>query len=183
MSKEQIRKMISEKKQNMTEEEVRRLSEELTRIFCSLEEFQRADCLFAYCSFNQEVRTGAIIRTALETGKRVAVPKVLGDRLEFRYIRSEQDLEISSLGIPEPKDGLETADGREEEILMLMPGLAFDRTGARVGYGKGLYDRYLAEHAGEKIIMIALCYDFQLLEHIETEPFDKKADRVLTPAG
>jgi len=141
MSKEQIRKMISEKKQEMTEEEIRGLSEELTRIFCSLEEFQRADCLFAYCSFNQEVRTGAIIRTALETGKRVAVPKVLGDRLEFRYIRSEQDLEISSLGIPEPKDGLETADGREEEILVDHPVQQLT-----VGTLQAFLDEYAASH-------------------------------------
>ena len=183
MNKQQIRKMISEKKQNMTETEIRHLSGELTHAFCCLKEFADAECLFAYCSFNQEVRTDTIIRTALEQGKRVAVPKVLDDRLEFRYIRSEQDLETSPLGIPEPKDGLETADGREERILMLTPGLAFDRTGARIGYGKGLYDRYLSAHSGEKITMIALCYGFQLLEYIETEPFDKKVDRVLTPAG
>ena len=183
MDKVQIREMISEKKRNMAGEEICRLSEELTETFCSLEEFRSADCLFAYCSFNQEVRTGTIIKTALEAGKRVAVPKVLGDRLEFRYIRSEQDLELSPLGIPEPKDGLEIADGREEIILMLTPGLAFDRRGARIGYGKGLYDRYLSEHAGEQITMIALCYDFQLLDYIETEPFDKTVDRVLIPAG
>jgi len=66
---------------------------------------------------------------------------------------------------------------------MLTPGLAFDRRGARIGYGKGLYDRYLSEHAGEQITMIALCYDFQLLDYIETEPFDKTVDRVLIPAG
>ena len=182
MNKEQIRKMISEKKEKMTAEEIQRLSEELTDAFCSLQEFRDADCLFAYGSINQEVRTDEIIRTALKGGKRVALPKVLGERLEFRYIRSEQDLEAGYFGIPEPRDGLETADGREEQILMLTPGLAFDRTGARIGYGKGHYDRYMSEHAGEKITMIALCYGFQLLDHIETEPFDRKVDRVLTPA-
>lgn len=171
--------MITEKKNQMTAEEVGHLSAWLTERFCSLEEFQAAPCLFAYNSFNQEVRTESIIRKALEAGKRVAVPKVLGNRMEFRYITSTEDLEPGLLGIPEPKEGLKVADGLEPKILMLTPGLAFDPSGSRIGYGKGLYDRYIGEHWIENITMIALCYHFQLLDYIETEPFDRKVDRVI----
>ena len=171
--------MITEKKKQMTAEEVRDLSAWLTERFCSLKEFQAAPCLFAYNSFNQEVRTETIIRRALDEGKRVAVPKVIGERMEFRYISSPDDLEPGLLGIPEPKDGLKVADGKEPRILMLTPGLAFDPSGSRIGYGKGLYDRYIGEHWRENITMIALCYDFQMLDYIETEPFDRKVDLVI----
>ena len=179
MDKKEIRKMITEKKARMSQEEIEEFSGWLTERFCSLEEFQSAPCLFAYNSFNQEVRTDGIIRKALEEGKRVAVPKVIGTRMEFRYISSPDDLEPGLMGIPEPKDGLEAADGKEPKILMLTPGLAFDPSGSRIGYGKGLYDRYIGEHWRENITMIALCYDFQLLDYIETEPFDRKVDLVI----
>ena len=172
--------MITEKKAQMKPEEIEQFSAWLTERFCSLEEFQSAPCLFAYISFNQEVRTDGIIRRALEAGKRVAVPKVLGTRMEFRYITSPDDLEEGTFGILEPKDGLNAADGKEAKILMLTPGLAFDPSGSRIGYGKGLYDRYIGEHWYENITMVALCYDFQMLDYIETEPFDRKVDLVIT---
>ena len=171
--------MIAEKKKQMTEEEIFSFSAELTERFCALDEFRNASCLFAYISYNQEVRTADIIQRALSDGKRVAVPKVIGEQLEFRYIHADSDLEEGSYGILEPKDGLPAADGQEPKILMLTPGLAFDPSGARIGYGKGLYDRYIAAHWKENITMVALCYSFQMQDYIETEPFDRKVDRVI----
>ena len=180
LEKEKIRRMMSLRKRSMTEEEVRRLSDELAGIFCSLEEFRTARCLFAYISFNQEVRTQPIIETALALGKRVAVPKVSGSDLIFRYITGLQDMEKSSFGILEPADALECADGKETDVLMLLPGLAFDRRGARVGYGKGYYDRYLSRFQGVRFCKIALCFPFQLVDYIAMDVHDQFADRVIT---
>ena len=193
MDKKTIRKRISERKKKMTCEEVGFLSSQLTEFFCRLEEYQQAECLFAYLSFNQEVQTDEIIRHALAQGKRVAVPRVHEDTIRFYYITSlEQDCRPGYLGIREPADGLETADGKEMNVLMLMPGLAFDRTGGRVGYGKGFYDRYLAsafvsissasidDAPKVRFWKVALCYDFQIVEQIDAEPHDIRADLLIS---
>ena len=180
LKKEQIRKMMSQQKMSLTDEQIQRASGKLTELFCSLEELQAASCLFAYISFNQEVRTQAIIETALAQGKRVAVPKVAGEDLVFRSITDLYDLKTSRFGIPEPVDELECADGKEEDVLMLLPGLAFDHRGARVGYGKGYYDRYLSHFQDIHFSKIALCFPFQLVDYIETDVHDQFADRVIT---
>lgn len=187
MTKQQIRHYIRTRKQQMLPEEIAALSAELEDAFCALPAFQDAECLFAYISFNQEVRTAGIIARALAAGKRVAVPKIRSDHLEFYYLDSLQhfrELEEGTYGIREPKDTWKRADGKEPEILMLMPGLAFDGTGTRVGYGKGYYDRYLARWSDISITKVALCYSFQMLDHIEADAFDRKADRVIcAPCG
>ena len=179
MDKKQIRKIISEKKKSMSLEEIERLSAELTKRFLSLQEYEQAECLFAYISYNQEVRTRMLIEKALADGKRVAVPKVIGDDMEFRYIISEADLVPGYKGIKEPSESTIKADGKERKVLMLMPGLAFDRMGNRIGYGKGYYDRYLYEHSNIYFQKIALCYDFQVLDLIEAEQYDRKVDRLI----
>lgn len=184
MNKTEIRKDIIEKKKQMDPVQIRDYSAQLTDWFCSLPQYQEALVLFAYISYNQEVRTEEIIRRALAAGKQVAVPKVTGPDLEFRYIRTGEDLEPGCLGIREPRDLQPCADGRHPKVLMLMPGLAFDRKGMRIGYGKGYYDRYLARHPETEFVRIALCYDFQLLDQIPSEPFDQPSDLILSaPSG
>ena len=180
LRKDEIRRVMSLQKSGLTCEEVQSSSEKLTELFCSLEEFRSAGCLFAYISFNQEVQTRSIIENALALGKRVAVPKVMGEDLVFRYITDFRNMEKSRFGIPEPVDELECADGKEKDVLMLLPGLAFDRRGARVGYGRGYYDRYLSRYQDVHFCKIALCYPFQLIDHIETDVYDQFADQVIT---
>lgn len=65
--------------------------------------------------------------------------------------------------------------------VMLLPGLAFDQTGNRIGYGAGYYDRYLASHSETGFYKIALAFDFQVIDHITADEFDRKADAILTP--
>ena len=138
--------------------------------------YQAARSLYGYLSYNQEVRTRAILEQAQRDGKRVAVPKVFGDTMKFLWL---DDLDAVSLGycnIPEP-----TADGPEaddEEALVLMPGLAFDPEGHRCGYGGGFYDRYLEQHPRHKTL--ALCFDFQMYDHLDTDAHDIPVDFVLS---
>lgn len=184
MQKQQIRKMISEKKKQMTDREIEDLSCQLSDAFLSLPEYISAKILFAYISFNQEVRTHRIIEQALADGKMLAVPKVTGDTLEFRYINSWKECSESSLGIPEPHDLHEKVCPVDEPVLMLMPGLAFDRSGYRVGYGKGLYDRYLSSNNEKNFRRIALCYDFQLVDSIDSDQYDLPVHRIIcAPSG
>lgn len=184
MTKSEIRSAVTQLKKRMTHEEIENYSAALTDMFVHLPEFLSADCLFAYMSYNQEVQTRDLIAAALDRGLPVAVPRIMGEHIEFRFIRSLDTCIVGSFGIQEPDDVHDCADGVFRRVLMLMPGLAFDRTGTRVGYGKGFYDKYLSRYPDVDFTKIALCYDFQLVDAIPADPHDQKADRILTaPSG
>lgn len=174
-NKTELRKQIRALKRAMTEEEIAARSEKLGQLFRQCEQYQKADTIYGYLPYNQEVRTVPILQMAIADGKRVAVPKVYGDDMKFRYITDFSQVEISSMGIPEP---LDTAlEARDCHALVLMPGLAFDAQGHRIGYGGGFYDRFLQlepEHP-----TVALCYSFQMMPALETEAFDIPVDAVL----
>jgi len=112
---------------------------------------------------------------ALEDGKRVAVPKVYGEEMRFIYITDMAQTAPGYAGIPEPIADGPVAD--DPEALVLMPGLAFDPEGHRIGYGGGFYDRFLAAEPNHPTL--ALCYDFQMLPRLDTEEFDIPVDCVL----
>lgn len=175
MDKKALRKEIKAKKAAMTQEEILRSSEKLTRAALESPLYLQAKSIYGYLSYNQEVRTEAFLREAQKAGKRVAVPKVYGDEMRFLWL---DDLDAVSLGycnIPEP-----VADGPEADdptALVLMPGLAFDPEGHRIGYGGGFYDKFLAREPEHPTL--ALCYGFQMLDHLETDPFDVPVDQVL----
>ena len=175
MDKKEIRRFIRQKKQAMTGEDIRRRSASLTWQLQHTAEYRDAKTLYAYLPYNQEVRTEELILQALEDGKRVAVPKVYGDEMRFIYMEDLSLVEKSGFGIPEP-----VADGPvalEENALILMPGLAFDPMGNRMGYGGGYYDKYLQAQPNHPTV--ALCYDFQMLQRLDTEEHDIPVDLVL----
>ncbi len=175
MEKRALRREISEKKRALTADAIEARSSLLAQRLFDTRHYRRARSVYAYLSFNQEVRTRPIIERAWADGKRVAVPRVAGDEMAFVWLDSFDGLAISGFGVPEPAEG-EIAD--DESALVLMPGLAFDREGNRVGYGGGYYDRYLARHLDH--VKIALCYDFQLVDAIDAETHDIPADLVIT---
>lgn len=174
MEKSALRAVIREKKRALTEAQIIQASEKLTQALLAHPLYRRASTLYAYLSYNQEVRTEAIIRRALAEGKHVAVPKVCGDEMRFLLLNETTPIALGYKGIPEPTDGTEADD---KDALVLMPGLAFDRAGHRMGYGGGFYDRFLAK---EPHPTVALCYDFQLLPHLPTEVHDIPVDAVLS---
>ena len=176
MDKKTLRRAISEKKSAMTAAEIERRSAALADKLFSTAQYRQAKSVYAYLAFNQEVRTRPIITRAWADGKRVAVPKVIGDDMVFVWLDSFDDLVTGGFGVPEPAKGGPVADAGT--ALVLMPGLAFDREGHRVGYGGGYYDRYLSTHPGHT--KVALCYGFQLLDAIEAEEHDIPADLVIT---
>ncbi len=176
MNKNHLRQLIKDQKSMMSDAEIERLSASLCLDLYRLDEYKNARCVFAYVSYNQEVRTQRLIERALADGKMVAVPRVYGDIMQFKYISSFNDLQPGYMGIPEPSDDLECADDREDNVLMIMPGLAFDDAGNRVGYGRGYYDRYLTQHNHTGYTKIALAYDFQIVDSVDADAFDVKTD-------
>ena len=178
MDKKALRREIGEKKRALSEAQIEQRSAVLAdRLF---ETAQYRDCrsLYAYLSFNQEVRTDPIIRRAWADGKRVAVPKVIGKEMVFIWLTSFDQLGPGYYGITEPIENGPVAD--DPAALVLMPGLAFDPEGHRVGYGGGFYDRFLADEPDHPLM--ALCYDFQLLDRLEVESHDIPVELVITDA-
>lgn len=175
MDKTTLRRYIREKKRQMTQPEIDFRSALLTRMLLSTAVYRNAKTVYGYLSYNQEVRTLPFLSQCLRDGKQVAVPKVFGS--EMRFIRMEDLSQVSQgyAGIPEP-----VADGPAAEdpsALVLMPGLAFDPMGHRIGYGGGFYDRFLAREPDHPTA--ALCYDFQMLPYLPTEALDIPVDLVL----
>lgn len=175
MNKQELRKSIREQKRAMSIEEIEARSAELLKKFVASPQYQAARTLYGYLPYNQEVRTVPILEQAQKDGKRVAVPKVYGDDMKFLYLDDLSRVEKGYSGIPEPIDDEPVAD--DETALVLMPGLAFDPQGHRIGYGGGFYDKFLAREPGHPTV--ALCYSFQVLPQLETEEFDIPVDAVI----
>ena len=175
MDKTELRKAIRQRKRAMTEEEIIAKSEALGKLFTQSEAYQNAKTIYGYLPYNQEVRTVPMLEQALADGKRVALPKCYGEEMRFIYMDDLRKVEKGYAGIPEPIADGPVAD--DETALVLMPGLAFDPQGNRMGYGGGFYDKFLAAEPNHPTL--ALCYDFQMLPHLETEEHDIPVDVVL----
>lgn len=175
MNKQELRRTIRERKRAMTEEEIVERSNALAEKFYNSPAYQAASTIYGYLPYNQEVRTVPMLQRALDEGKRVAVPKVYGEEMRFIYLEDLTKVSKGYAGIPEPIADAPVAE--DKQALVLMPGLAFDPQGHRIGYGGGFYDRFLAQEPHHPTL--ALCYEFQMQAHLDTEEFDIPVDTVL----
>ena len=175
MNKKELRAQIREQKRAMTEEEIVSRSRELGKLFAASQAYRQAKTIYGYLPYNQEVRTVPMLEQALQDGKQVAVPKVYGDEMKFILLTDLTREKKGYAGIPEPIDDGPIAN--DPTALVLMPGMVFDPQGHRIGYGGGFYDKFLASEPEHPTL--ALCYDFQVLPHLETEAFDIPVDTVL----
>ena len=175
MNKQELRRTIRERKRAMTEEEIVERSNALAEKFYNSPAYQAASTIYGYLPYNQEVRTVPMLQRALDDGKRVAVPKVYGDEMRFIYLEDLTQVAKGYAGIPEPIADAPVAE--DKQALVLMPGLAFDPQGHRIGYGGGFYDKFLAKEPYHPTL--ALCYEFQMQAHLDTEEFDIPVDTVL----
>ena len=175
MDKKELRRAIREKKRAMTEDEIENRSAKLAQLLYASDAYRNAQTIYGYLPYNQEVRTVPMLEQALRDGKRVAVPKVFGDEMKFLYLEDLTQVAKGYAGIPEPIADGPVAD--DETALVLMPGLVFDPQGHRIGYGGGFYDKFLSREPRHPTV--ALCYDFQMVDKLETESFDIPVDLVL----
>ena len=175
MTKKELRRYIKGKKEAMSETQIAQTSEKLAGQLFDHPAYRQAAAIYGYLSYNQEVRTMPILEQAQRDGKRVAVPKVIGDEMIFIWLDDLTRVSGGYCGIPEPVDnGPEALD---ETALVLMPGLAFDPNGGRCGYGGGFYDKYLEQHPGHPTL--ALCYGFQMFPKLDMADHDIPVDTVL----
>ena len=175
MDKRQLRQAIRQQKRAMSEEDICLRSQKLGQLFAASQAYQNARTIYGYLPYNQEVRTVPMLERALRDGKRVAVPKVYGEEMKFIYLDDLTQVAKGYAGIPEPIADGPVAD--DKTALVLMPGLAFDPQGHRIGYGGGFYDKFLSSEPDPPTL--ALCYDFQVFPVLETEAHDIPVDIVL----
>ena len=172
MTKAELRTHIRQQKQSLSRKEILRRSEILCANVLQSAYYQNAKTIYGYLPFNQEVFTTPLLLQALKDGKQVALPKCHGRNMRFILTGDLSRIQHNRFGVPEPAaDRPVAADPR---ALVLVPGLAFDPQGYRVGYGGGYYDRFLAAEPDHPTI--ALCYDFQVVAQLPTDPHDIPVD-------
>ena len=175
MDKKTLRAAIRQQKRAMTEEEIVTKSQKLCELLMETDLYKNAKTFYGYLPYNQEVRTTPMLEQALREGKRIAVPKCYGAEMNFIYLDDLTKVEKGYANIPEPIEDGPIAN--DPTALVLMPGMAFDREGHRIGYGGGFYDKFLAQEPNHPTV--ALCYDFQMLPHLEPDEYDIPVDLVL----
>lgn len=179
--KNAIRKEVLGKRDAIPEE-VKKIKDSLIKekLF-SLPEFGSAGRILCYASFRSEVETAGIIRESLASGKRLILPKVDSRkrRLELYEVKDVSELCRGYMGISEPSFTNERSISLEDIDLVIMPGVGFDLSGNRLGYGGGYYDILLADSRRETP-KIAIAYEEQIVHSIPSEEHDVKADIIVT---
>ena len=176
MPKKSIRgRLLAQRKQLPAETVLHhslRIQEQLLRT----PEFAAAATVALYSPILNEVFVEEVFHGARSNGKRVAYPRVCGGTLEFVEVKTLADLRPGSFGILEPAgERIVPAAGLD---LVAVPGLAFDVTGHRLGYGKGLYDRVL-HLAEDRRVLVGLAFAFQILEALPAEAHDVRMDLLI----
>jgi len=179
MPKRTLRQTILAQRRALSHEQWRLASQAAQERLLALEEFQRADCIALYAPLHNETDTAMILSVAFAAGKRVLYPAVCGAHMVFRQVEGIECLSQGCFGILEPCP-TGTDHQADEADLIVVPGVAFDQAGHRIGYGKGFYDRFL-QHPGRSAHLIGLCHDFQLIDgQIPAETHDIRMELIVT---
>ena len=174
-----LRQQCKQRRLEMSPEKKLQLDRDIYKRILKLNQYKNCKTLLTYVSTPIEVDTRALILDALQQGKRVAVPRcVPGTRnMEFYYIRSLQELKPGAFSVDEPDPAHCELVTDFRGSICIVPGLCFDRSGYRLGYGKGYYDRFLCGYSG---LTVGICYTNCMKNKLVTGRFDRQSDIVIT---
>lgn len=175
----QLRARYRSIRESMESEEKKRQDGEIAWRIWGMREYQKADRLFTYVSKPIEVDTSALINRGLQEGKMVVVPRCVPGTfdMEFFQITGWEDLEKGSFGVLEPIPEKCRKITDWSKGFCVVPGLCFDSHGFRLGYGKGYYDRFLAEFGGFKA---GICYSSCIQWNLPHGYYDRPVDVLAT---
>ena len=145
-------------------------------------EFMNSEHILIYMGFGSEINTLEYVNVLLDLDKKIYIPHLGGKENPMEIVQltnPEIQLESGYMGILELKDEFVEIIDPKILDLIIMPGVAFDKFGNRLGYGGGYYDRFI-ERTKKNIHLLALCYKEQLVEQVPTEPHDKVMDEIIT---
>ena len=192
IAKGQLRRFMMGKR-NVIPAEVRCLkSTDIAERLADMEWYKEQEKILVYSAIRSEVDLTTFCHKAWKDGKVLFFPRVFGEQMEFYRVDSMSQLTKGSFSVMEPRlkedadfnnedmpiAGEAWTEGRSEKTPILVPGVAFSRKGARLGYGKGFYDRYLAVHPS--LVPIGVCFDEQLTEQICADEHDYPMYRIMT---
>ena len=180
--KEILRNEIKKRLKDTTPEDFRCQGDSAAALLKTLQIWASYKTIFIFLSMKGEIETQSILEAALSDGKKVFAPKTEADRLVFYPVLSTHGpWHEGPFGIKEPSGGI-PASTEDFPALILTPGLAFDKEKRRMGRGKGYYDRFFAELDSEsrEYCALGLCMDFQFVEKVPVDEFDKKVNCLLT---
>lgn len=158
------------------------LSSRISERLFELQELKSAKTVATYVSTGSEVRTGAILAWCIAQGKRVIIPVTnrKNRRLSFsQLIHPESELEKGTFGIPEPRPEFLRPIPLEQAEVALVPGIAWDSRGYRIGHGGGYYDRAL-NSLHSQLPTVGLTYEFQMIDHVPRNRFDRSVNKIVT---
>lgn len=181
VSKAEIRARAFERRRNLADKD--RRSSTICQRFCSLPQYGNSSAVLVYMHFRDEVRTGALVTRLFEDGKQVVIPYCVGNELELFRLADLKELAEGTWGILEPKKELRSRAEKqvapEELDLLAVPGVAFDRRGSRVGYGRGYFDRLLRQLRGDAW-SVGLAFECQLFDQVPMDEHDVPLDMIVT---
>ncbi|MFA6917946.1 MAG: 5-formyltetrahydrofolate cyclo-ligase [Candidatus Gracilibacteria bacterium] len=173
-----IRKKTLNQRLKSDKKELKRQSHEIMRKLLVTRIFQKGKNILFYMPIQNEVDTKPLIEFTMKKNKNVLVPRVENEESMDSYkINSLKDLIVGKFDVLEAKKSCEKFPKKDIDLIII-PGIAFDERGYRIGFGKGYYDNFLK---GLRARKIALAYDFQIVKNIPGESHDIKMDVIITP--
>ncbi len=186
--KKTLRREILAKRDALSIQQQEAAKKEITKKILEHSWCREAERVLAFASYGSELCTDQILAETLWTGKMLFLPKIVGDEMIFYRVKDLCELQVGYKGIREPREGNEpfgygrtegTSDAINEKILMLMPGVAFDMERGRMGYGKGFYDRFLADKPLLASRTIGIAHACQLVEKVPCGETDIRPAQVI----
>ncbi len=176
--KNSLRTKTLEKRTSLKKEFVIRRSFEILKRLEALKEFVMAENIMVYVPVRNEVDVLPLIKEFLHgKKKRIVVPYMCDDDIKISRLKDISDLESGHFCIPEPKPDKIICFPKEKIDIVLIPAIVFDKSGYRVGYGKGCYDRFLKDL---RALKVGLAYDFQIVDNVPKESHDIPVDVIIT---
>ncbi|MFO8191535.1 MAG: 5-formyltetrahydrofolate cyclo-ligase [Bacillota bacterium] len=182
MNKKKLRRLIIDRRDQLSEEQINEKSLQIAeRLFC-LPSYQNAETVMFFISFGSEVVTRPMVERAIEEGKATLAPKAKPKSRELvpsRILNWGEDLASGIYGIPEPKEEKLRSYPPDAIDLLIVPGVAFDHNGNRLGYGGGYYDRFFPL-LKSKVPLVALAFEIQIVPSVPVESWDRAVDLIIT---
>ncbi len=183
MAKQDERKKLLEQRRALPEEQVRAMSQIIQERILELDAWKQAEEVLLYMPVRNEVDTKLLLEDAWGRGVRVLLPRCRRDRagiMDPAAAACFDDIKLGMLNIPEPDPETCPVAKDWSPDVALIPAVAFDRRGYRLGYGGGYYDRFLALHAMKNSLLIGLGYSFQLVDTLPTDQYDTPVKMLCT---
>jgi len=179
IEKDDLRKQMIQRRKAMDPSTIDAASRGIFRHLLNSKLWQESKVIHTFLPQNNEPNTFFLVQETLQSKRRVQVPKVAGPtHLTHHWLEDIKLLKKNSWGIPEIQESAASETDLSEIDLVLVPGLAFSQKGARLGQGRGYYDRFLNQLNGVKILGVG--FDWQLLEHVPEESHDRRLDGIIT---